>query len=185
MEKLLMCKDIIGLTSNFVTILAFILAIFAFFHWKKEQKFAKQLDYLMGLEDSFEILMHDIKNQFKWFSDLDRSLIGIKDKDEAYKRELDVRIKDEWGKYKANMTIEHSFYQYSLSLIRVKRFFKDIDRECNDLSFEHLNKLSDEGIRLEPKWKDENSISKNSQEYLEKVTESHKKVRSFLRKKHT
>jgi len=73
MEYLLIHKDEISIVANLITILAFVLAIVVFLSWKKEQKFSKKLDYLMELEDSFEVLMYDMKFDFKWFSDLDHN----------------------------------------------------------------------------------------------------------------
>ena len=70
-------KELISIFSNITTILAFFIAIWVFFRWKKEHKFSKQLEYIMELEDRFEILMHDVKIEYKWFSDLENNLIDV------------------------------------------------------------------------------------------------------------
>ena len=59
-------KDVINLCANTVTIFTFILAIFAFFNWKKEKKHAKKLDYILDLEDRILMLLVNIKIEFKW-----------------------------------------------------------------------------------------------------------------------
>jgi len=184
MENLLTYKDIISLVANIATVLAFILAILAFFNWKKEQKNSKKLDYIMELEDSFEVLMHDIRIEFKWFSDLEKSCLYTDNKSKEYKTQLDDFIKNKFEIYQSERTIDKSFYYYSLSLTRVKRFLKSIDEECPILDYEYLRKLSIDAVELKPKWKDKDSISDKTKEFLESFTKIHQNGLDCLQKKY-
>lgn len=184
MENLLTYKDIISLVANIATILAFILAILAFFNWKKEQKNSKKLDYVMELEDSFEVLMHDIRIEFKWFSDLEKNYLDTDKKSKEYKTQLYDFIKNEFVKYQSERTIENSFLNYSLALTRVKRFLNTIDEECPVLDYEYLRKISIEAVELKPKWKDQENISDKTKEFLENFTNIHKKGLNCLQKKY-
>jgi len=178
-------KEFISIFSNITTILAFFIAIWAFLRWKKEQKFSKQLEYIMELEDRFEILMRDIRIEYKWFSDLDNNLIDAEKQSQEDKIELNQFIKDEYEKYKITQTIEESFDQYSLSLTRAKRFFKDIEKKCKTLNYDYLKKLSLEGIKLNPKWEDKEAISQEAKEHLEKITKIHEKGLLCIKKHYT
>lgn len=184
MHTILNYKDQISLCANIITILAFILAIIAFFNWRREQKHAKKLDYIMDLEDKLEILMHNIKMEFKWFSDMERNLIDTDNKSSEYKKQLNDFIKDEFQKYKNEQTLEKDFYEYSLALVRVKRFLKNIDEECKVLNYISLKELSEEAITLKPKWINEDTISNESKKYLEKINEMHKEGLACIQKKY-
>lgn len=162
-------KETINLCADIITILAFILAIIAFSNWKKEQKYAKKLDYILELEDRFLILLHNIKLEFKWFSDMNRSLIDIDNQTKEYKKQLDNLIKAEYEIYKKNELVGKSLNEYSIALFRTKRFIKNIDKKCKVLDFNYLNELSLEAIKLTPKWNDKDSISIESKEFLEKI----------------
>jgi hypothetical protein len=178
-------KELISTFSNITTILAFFIAIWAFLRWKKEQKYSKQLEYIMEFEDRFEILMRDIKIEYKWFSDLDNNLIDAEKQSQEYKIELNQLIKDEYEKYKITQTIDESFYQYSLSLTRAKRFFKDIEKECETLDYDYLKELSLERIKLNPKWKDKKAISRKAKKHLKKITTIHEKGLTCIKKYYT
>ena len=171
----------ISLVADIITIFAFILAYVEFRRWKEEAKYAKKLEYILDLEDKFEILINDILNDFKFFSDLDKCLIDIDDKSNEYKKQMDSFIKQEFEKYKNNSRISKSFYEYSLALNRVKRFINDIEKQCNKLNYDFLKELNEEAIILTPKWKNENDISEKSKDYLEKIQKIQKNVISYIR----
>ena len=95
-------KETINLFADMVTILAFILAIKAFSNWKKEQKHAKKLDYILDLEDRFLILLRNIQIEFKWFSDMDRNLIDIDNQTKEYQKQLYDFLKEEYVIYQKN-----------------------------------------------------------------------------------
>ncbi len=158
-------KETINLCADTVTILAFILAIKAFSNWKKEQKHAKKLDYILDLEDRFLILLRNIQIAFKWSSDMDRNLIDI----DNQTKQFDDFIKAEYEKYTKNELVSKSFDEYNIALFRTKRFIKNIDKECKVLDFYYLNALSSEAITLRPKWNDKDSISIESKEFLERI----------------
>lgn len=175
-------KDEISLVANVVTIFAFILAIIAFLNWKKELKDSKKLDYIMGLEDSFEALMYSIKIEFKFFSDMDKNLINIEKESKEYKKQLDNFIKDEFSKYSNSKTIEIDFHEYSISLVRAKRFLNDIDSKCKVLDYYFLKELSLKAIKVTPKWKDKDTISNESEDFLKELIEIHKEGLKYLEK---
>ena len=177
-------KEVINLCADTVTILAFILAIFAFFNWKKEQKHAKKLDYILDLEDRFLILLHNIKLEFKWFSDMDRNLIDIDNQSKEYKKQLENFIKAEYEAYKKNELVSKSFDEYSIALFRTKRFIKDIDKECKVLDFNYLKELSLEAIKLTPKWNNKDIFSTESKEFLEKIIKIEEEGINYLQKEY-
>ena len=177
-------KELISIFSNITTILAFFIAVYVFFRWKKEQKFSKQLEYIMELEDSFEILMRDIKIDYKWSQDLDYNLSYLDNGNKEEKKQLNNFILNEYEKYKTTQTIEQSFYKYSLSIVRVKRFFKNIDTECEIIDYNNLKKLNTKGNSLSPKWTDKENISEKATEYLRELTEIHENGLSCIQKKY-
>lgn len=184
LQAILNCKDEISLIANIVTILAFILAIMAFLNWKKEQKHAKKLDYTMELEDKFEILIRNIEIEFAFFCNIEKILINTDQKSKEYKDRLSDFIKDELQKYKNEQSLGKDFYEYNLALLRVKRFLKNIDTECTALDYPSLKKLNEEAIKLTPKWIDENTISNESNRFLERVHKIHEEGLSHLKKKY-
>ena len=100
--RILEFKETINLFADMVTILAFILAIKAFSNWKKEQKHAKKLDYILNLEDSFIILFHNIKQEFKFFSDMQKNLVDIDNKTEEDKNNIYISIKKNYEIWEPN-----------------------------------------------------------------------------------
>lgn len=177
-------KETINLCADTVTILAFILAIKAFSNWKKEQKYAKKLDYILDLEDRFLILLRNIQIEFKWFSDMDRNLIDIDNQTKEYQKQLNDFLKEEYVIYQKNDLLNKSFDEYSLSLLRTKRFIKDIDKECKVLDFYYLKELNLEAIKLTPKWTDKDNLSTESKEFLEKIIKIQKEGINYLQQKY-
>lgn len=182
MNTILCYKDEISLVANIITILAFILAIIAFFNWKKEQKDSKKLDYIMELEDKFEVLIYSIEKEFKFFIDIDNNLIDIEDKDKEYKRQLNDFIKEKHEEYTGNKTLNKDFYEYSLSLVRVKRFIKNIDKDCTILDYFFLQKLNMRAIEVTPKWIDKENISEESKKFLKEIGDIHSEGLEYLQK---
>ena len=177
-------KETINLFADMVTILAFILAIKAFSNWKKEQKHAKKLDYILDLEDRFLILLRNIQIEFKWFSDMDRNLIDIDNQTKEYQKQLYDFLKEEYVIYQKNDHLNKSFDEYSLSLLRTKRFIKDIDKECEILDFYYLKELSLEAIKLTPKWNNKDIFSTESEEFLKKIIKIQEEGIKYLQKEY-
>lgn len=177
-------KDVINLCANTVTIFAFILAIFAFFSWKEEQKHAKKLDYILDLEDRFLMLLENIKIEFKWFIDIDRNFIDIDNQTKEYKKQLNDFITAEYAKYKKNELLNKSFDEYNIALFRTKRFIENIDKECEVLDFYYLRELSLEAIKLSPKCKDKDNISIESENFLKKVIRIQEEGINHLKQKY-
>ena len=177
-------KETINLFADMVTILAFILAIKAFSNWKKEQKHAKKLDYILDLEDRFLILLRNIQIEFKWFSDMDRNLIDIDNQTKEYQKQLYDFLKEEYVIYQKNDLLNKSFDEYSLSLLRTKRFIKDIDKECEILDFYYLKELSLEAIKLTPKWNNKDIFSTESEEFLKKIIKIQEEGIMYLQKEY-
>ena len=177
-------KETINLFADMVTILAFILAIKAFSNWKKGQKHAKKLDYILDLEDRFLILLRNIQIEFKWFSDMDRNLIDIDNQTKEYQKQLYDFLKEEYVIYQKNDLLNKSFDEYSLSLLRTKRFIKDIDKECEILDFYYLKELSLEAIKLTPKWNNKDIFSTESEEFLKKIIKIQEEGIKYLQKEY-
>ena len=177
-------KEVINLCSDTVTILAFVLAIIAFLNWKKEHKYAKKLDYILNLEDSFIILFHNIKQEFKFFSDMQKNLVDIVNKTEEDKNNIYISIKKNYEIYLQEQLFSKSLYEYNIALVRIKRFIKDIDKECEVLDFNYLKELNLEGINLTPKWEDKDKISAQSIKFLERINEIEIEGIKYLQKKY-
>lgn len=175
-------KDEISIFANLITILAFGLAIIAFLNWKKEQKNSKKLDYLMELEDQFVILLHSIKEEYKFFSTMEKCLIDFDKKSQEKKKNLNDYMIDAHEKYKLEETLINNYSKYSLSLVRVKRFLKDIDKDCKSLDYYFLQKLNKKAITLAPKWNDKNNISDEAKEFLGEIRKIEKEVIEYLQK---
>lgn len=176
-------KDQISLVSNIVTILAFALAIAAFFNWKREQKNAKKLDYIMELEDIFEILIHNIKTQLKNIYDAQNFLINI-DQESKEKRE-ELKISIEKSQIEKQAALDKIFFEYSLALLKVKRFLKKIDEECTALHISSLDELKKELINIHPIiGVDKETLSNESKIFLQKIKKNHAEGLAHLQKQY-
>ena len=107
---MLQVKDVINLYADTVTILAFILAIIVFLNWKKEHKYAKKLDYILNLEDSFIILFHNIKQEFQFFSNMQKNLVDIDNKTNEEKHNIYISIKKNYEIYQHEQLFIKSLY---------------------------------------------------------------------------
>jgi uncharacterized protein YggT (Ycf19 family) len=140
MNFILKYKEIINIISDITTIIAFIIAIFTLYRWKKEQKYSKQIDFLMDLEDKFVILIHSILIDFNWFSDMSKDMIDIKNKSDKDKNDLISFWEKRLEEYQNTNQLDNILFEYTLSLSRNKRFNHNIEENCKYLNYQFLKK---------------------------------------------
>ena len=131
------------------TVLATLIALYALLTWRRQQKYTILLNYLIELEDNYEILFANYIEEYHWFLKLENTVHENKIANYANisKKELDKFILDEYNKKKLNNSFVVNGREYELAYLRAKRFFSSIQDDNNlQKSYldKHISKISDE-----------------------------------------
>ncbi|MDO9010344.1 MAG: hypothetical protein Q7U78_00850 [Gallionella sp.] len=136
--------EIISTLSNACTIIATIVAAYAFFFWRKQQLYGKKIEHLLNMEDCFEILVFAYMERHAHIlrqCDLANSAEG---KDKEYRQLIDERIKQNFINAAWQDKLNSASFNYQLAFFRAKR----MDLPVNQLGC--LNPKSIEEVFIKP-----------------------------------
>ncbi len=173
--------QMISIIADFATIITAIAAIFAFVLWRQQQKYTYQLDLLMNLEDSYELLF---ASKVSFFAE---NIKLIEHVNQNLNSKLEIaQIENEVKRINNEHKVEVYQREYELAFIRARRFFEQIEK-TDDLKPETILKLFEKYMAQV-----ESSLANNtleqviidySSEFLDtknRATEQIKKLRNSL-----
>lgn len=122
--------EVISYISNVCTIIATLVAGYAFFFWRKQQLHGKKIEHLLDMEDCFEILVIVYMERHSYLlrqCELAKSAEG---KDKEYKKMIDDHIKQSFIDASWKEKLSSSNFNYQLALFRAKRMGLPVDKDC-------------------------------------------------------
>lgn len=113
--------------ASTATLVALVLALYAFFFWRKQQMHSGKIEALLNMEDRFEILVKSYMDRHRW---LLRWAAHAKEADSANRdkrKRVDDLIRQEFTETDWISKVNTFTFEYQLSWFRAKRLGLAVD----------------------------------------------------------